>query len=597
MSYWSVQVVSRNSVIPAINTLPPIEQELTPTEQKFILEHLETWFADLERSTQPETAEANPYLATQFLSRFGLKNALDVFKFLKTAGGDVTLTMIVREIIKEELRIQSISEQNTAEMLRQQRLLFMLMGIIAQRKELAKNVDQLIRFENDKHLKSMHMEQKTETLSERPPVTLIDEMIDHYIETMKVLDEELDEIEDQLDHIEEELNEIEEEERRVEELHSHIEILDTFLQLPILQHPQENPAAFVQRRITSLMRELERYKEQEAQFKNKTTGDIRTQEMEKNRLGRHIRTIEHELNFHKVHLNPTVTNFEDLFHLALQQTRGKIQELQSQQSVSGQVHVELEGLQLRERGLLSALKVMRNKKILLNDQLEQVFDFSQARFSIKPEDARRLVQRKDGSYALLPKDADPENLIYQDWVQAQIAFEQAKAKIQTPRFNFMEKIQENLQRQRERKEHHLSLREVLQAQRMEMQNARKEMGEALKGAQAQRALLLKRDNLSPNPNPSPDFHESYSQMREKFEFLALKKPQKKDLDEVRNLVKNSSISPEVKGKLDQLIEQADNAPGKNYGATERLRFLRSARQLLKDVSPALDMDSTLRKKD
>lgn len=600
MLYGVSKVTYSRSVISAKETTTPVWQDLSPTDQKNITDRMEQWFADIERRNQPHNTETNPYLATQFLSRFGLKNASEVFDFLKTTGGNMVLTMIAREIMHEQSRVQELRERNAEEMLRQQHVLFIIMGLIAKREELAKNVDHLLQLEIDKHFLKEHAEHSHPKISEYHPIRIIEEMIDYYVETINALDKELDDLEQQLDQVEEELEAIEAEEQRIEAyheaLHAHIDILDTYLRIPLLNHPQESPTAFAERRITVLTQNLERYKEQEALFKNTTPDSTNTQNIVRNRLNSHIRTIEHELNFHKVHLSQTATNFEELFRLTLEQTRSQIQELQLQQSAPGELDAQIEGLKLREQGLASALKVMRNKKILLNDQLEQVFDFSQARFIIKPEEAKRLVQKDDGSYALIPKDADPDNLSEEEWLQAKRDFEQAKESIQTPRVNCLEKIQENLQKHMHRKEHHLSLREVLRTQKLEMQRARMEMGETLREAQDRRTFLLsRRPSVQQTSSPKSEPPASYAQMIEKFESLVLKAPKKDDIENARGIVERSSISPKNKGELNKLIEQV--APEKTMGSQQRLQWLYSAKRLIKDTSPTPEADPTLLKKD
>ena len=156
-------------------------------------------------------------------------------------------------------------------------------------------------------------------------------MIYHYLETIQALDEKLKQLEYQLEEIEEELATIEVEEQLMnayhEELHAHIDILDTYLKLPILNQPKEPPSTVAERRITVLMKDLEAFKEQERIYK-KNSEESRPQEIEERRISRHIKVLEHELNFHQVHLSQTVTNYEELFRLALEQTRAQIQELQ-----------------------------------------------------------------------------------------------------------------------------------------------------------------------------------------------------------------------------------------------------------------------------
>ncbi|CAM2924141.1 hypothetical protein LEAN103870_08860 [Legionella anisa] len=533
-------------------TVASMGQELNEAEQTLMTGRLQQWFADIEKSNDPNNTGTTPSLATRFLSHFGLKNASEVFYYLKTAGGKETVTMIARELMKQEDQIQLIKEQNEEALRKRQHIVFLLMGLIADREALAKNVDQLFRLEIEKHLMKDKHTEHTETISSRTPIEIIEAMISNYLKTIHALDVQLNKLEEQLDEVEKELTAIEEEEEQMEayheELHTHVDILDKYLALPILSHPQAHPVVF-----------------------------------------------EHELNFHQAHLSQTATNYEELFRLALEQTRSKIQELQTQSS-PGQLTPEIEGLQLREQGLHSALKVMRNKKILLNDKLEQVFDFSQARFIVKHEEAKCLIQKDDGSYALIPKDMDPKKMTQEQWEQAKRNFDQEKERIQTPRFNFMEKIQENLQKQIQRKEQHLSLREILQAQRSEMHRAREKMEETLSVAQTRKATLLGNNpRLSQRPSPKSDPHASYKQMVEKFESLVLKAPKKEDIEKARSVVKNSSISSEGKGRLDELIEQV--TPERIMGPQQRLQWLYTAKRIITDTSspkPEVDPNKTIK---
>ncbi|CAM2780763.1 Uncharacterised protein [Legionella steigerwaltii] len=593
-------MIPRRSVIDAIDRDTPVLNKLSPTAQKNISDRMEQWFADTEKYIYPNNTGTNSHLATQFLASFGLKNASEVFHFLKTVGGKATLTMIAREIMKEESRIESIRERNAEEMLKQQRhLVFLLMGIIAERQELAKNVDQLIRLEIDKHLVK-HPEYNIETVSERVPIQILEDMIAHYVETIKVLDEKLDELEYQLKQVEEELAIIEEEERRMEvyheELRTHIDILDTYLQLPIpdrSQGLQENPTVFSEQRIPVLEEDLERYKKQEELYKNTVSDNIQTQEVEKRRLSRHIRVTEHELNLHKDQLKLRTRTPEEFIRKALEKTRAQIQDYQP---IPGQLDPELEGLKLREKGLVHALGVMSSNSILLNEKLERVFILSQARFSIKPEDAKRLIQRGERSYALIPKGKEPNDLTEDEWVQAELEFEQVKKSIQTPRFNKLDKIEEKKQRFSQRKAEPEHLKELLQTQQLELQGAKKEMGETLRQIRARKTLLLHQSTrYSHTSTPKPETIQSKSQMVEQFESLILKAPKKEEIEKIRDMVDHSSISPENKGELNKLIEQV--APEKVMGSQQRLRFFKEVKHLISETSPSSHVDSTVQKKD
>lgn len=67
-------------------TVASMGQELNEAEQTLMTGRLQQWFADIEKSNDPNNTGTTPSLATRFLSHFGLKNASEVFYYLKTAG-------------------------------------------------------------------------------------------------------------------------------------------------------------------------------------------------------------------------------------------------------------------------------------------------------------------------------------------------------------------------------------------------------------------------------------------------------------------------------------------------------------------------------
>ena len=84
-------------------------------------------------------------------------------------------------------------------------------------------------------------------------------------------------------------------------------------------------------------------------------------------------------------------------------------------------------------------------------------------------------------------------------------------------------------------------------------------------------------------------------MVENFEFLTIKAPKKEDIEKVQNVIKNSAISSEVKGELNKLIEEV--TPEKIMEPDRRLKWLYSAKRLIKDVAPTPEIHVTMRKKE
>ncbi len=123
---------------------------------------LEQWFASLEKSnTNPtlnnELPEDDEGLATQFLSRFGMKNSLDVIAFLNSAEG-TDLTAMVHDELAEIAAMEDYEEFLAAEETkREHRMLgFLLLALMYEQGAEGHSFNEIIAAQNAQALKRAH---------------------------------------------------------------------------------------------------------------------------------------------------------------------------------------------------------------------------------------------------------------------------------------------------------------------------------------------------------------------------------------------------------------------------------------------------------
>lgn len=126
-------------------------QEVELTSSK-----LEAWFTSVEVSKQneEEQSDSDESLSSMLLSRYGLKNSIEVIHFLRSPAGESILTMISEQLAE----IASIQEYQRAEMLDAQRrydrmLAFLLLALIHKHDAKAKSLNEHIQQQIDKLLK------------------------------------------------------------------------------------------------------------------------------------------------------------------------------------------------------------------------------------------------------------------------------------------------------------------------------------------------------------------------------------------------------------------------------------------------------------
>lgn len=117
---------------------------------------LEAWFASVEvsKNSEEEQSDSDESLSSRLLSRYGLKNSIEVIHFLRSPAGESILTMISEQLAE----IASIQEYQREEMLDAQRrydrmLAFFLLALMHKHDAKAKSLNEHIQQQIDKLLK------------------------------------------------------------------------------------------------------------------------------------------------------------------------------------------------------------------------------------------------------------------------------------------------------------------------------------------------------------------------------------------------------------------------------------------------------------
>ncbi|WP_115707249.1 LidA [Legionella sainthelensi] len=578
----------------------PVSVTLNFTPNNF--EHL---FATIEKSHK-YSKKTDEYFSTQFLNRFGFQNPLQVVEFLRSPEGKTTLALISQELIKIEELNQHKAEQYREELLAKQRhLIFLLMGLMAKDKALAKQASEITQQQIEQKLKETKQSEQTKS-GKTSSVDVLDANIKAYSEAMTALDKKLDELEQKLAEVDNQLLLLENEAVLMNEKHAHltdhIEQLNTYLQLPILNdQPMEHYVAHTHQQIESLTTQINELKQQN----NESSPDPKIKHPV---LHRKIKMLEHQLAFHHTQLKKPPQCAEHVFEQLLEHVRERLNECQHlhDSQPSDYLLHELEGLKLQEQGLLHVLQVLRKEKILLNAELEEVNDFSQAHFVVDPSHKSRFQKRGD-CYAICTEEMDPDNLSEEDWLQAQLNYDKLKHEVRVVPVHRRECMQHDVENHQERKHHYKNLRKGFIEQIHDVKASKVQVLHALSSNKAQRAWLTQNREhtplgMSPKPSPvqinleadkvSPKFcpkpkHTpascSYSFMMNNLKRLVPTKapaPREEDINKLTRVLE-SVIPVERQNELHRLIDEV--CPGKIMSPELRRGWLDRAQNLIPDV--------------
>ncbi|AWN74268.1 hypothetical protein LEAN103870_02260 [Legionella anisa] len=540
---------------------------------------LEQWFANIEKGNGSTTTETDASLAAQFLARYGLYDAAQVIEFLKTFGGNETINMIAKAIMEEEAEIQYIREKSAEELLRQQRLLFLLMSFIEKSKAQAEHVSEQTQQQIDQKLKDVKAEGKKGN-------SIATNMVDAYARANKIqeLDKELRKLEENLLEVEEELEALEEEVLLMEENHAYLtddlDQLNAYLQVPLFNNqPITHYVAHASQQIATLTTQLATLRAQQAAPIPPTLSDTTEVQRTKERIDRRISMLEERLSFHQTQLLQPPQTSEQLFQQLLERVRVRLNEPeQIHESPTYRARAEV-GLRLQERGLSQALQILRNERILLNSQLERVYDFGQAQFIIDPSHMSRY-RRYGDSYAYFSEDIAPERqLTEEDWLQAKLNYDESRSNICTVNFFHNDQMKHDVESLRERTHSCQSRAQSLLNRIDHVQTTKLQ-------------LLPEKTPFSMTPKPQPK--SSYSLMLERLVPSHAPAPRPQDILNARHELE-AVVPPERKGALQELINEV--RPGVIMPPERRYSWFNKFRMLMPDIPvPEAEEDSKLKYK-
>ncbi|MBI2785764.1 MAG: LidA [Legionella longbeachae] len=581
---------------------------------------LEQWFASTERYNNPSKSTASS-LSTEFLSRFGLKDPSEVIEFLKSADGKRTLSLIRQELDKiESLNQYKEKQYRELALIIERRAIYILMASIAKEMAHAKKVSENTQQQIEKKLKET--KHGAEDINARTvALDVLQKNINAYTKAIQALDEHINEEELNLLEVEKILENLAEEVQQMEDLHEHINAhldqLHAYLDIPLLNQPIAHYITHANQQITSLTTQLTALRSQAAP---QNTGAVIIEQPHEPQKNKKIKMIEEQLEFHKNQIKQQPKNGEDVIQQLIQQAQNYIHEKQCQfenQSPPLQHQYEMEGMKMQIKGLQQFCHVFRNEKILLNSQLEQVYDFKHAHLIIDPSHKSRY-QKYNNSYVFLPEHVNHSQLTEKDWLQARLNYDRLKPKVQVAHVHHKEKMQQQKNNLNKRVQHYKDQHNELIDQIDAMKECKVGLLHALSDFKTQRQLLsqnpkaspfimspkppqVQRDNktktlslvpgLKSSFTPVPKPKSSYALMMKSLECLVPKHapaPRKEDIHQVKSIL-NSIVPPERKEELNQLIEEV--RPGEIMSPKIRLGWLYRAKKLIPDeniISPAMN---------
>ncbi|KTD41344.1 hypothetical protein [Legionella parisiensis] len=537
---------------------------------------LEKWFANIEKGNGSTTTETNSSLAARFVARFGLQNATQVIEFLKTAGGNETVNMIVKEIMKEEAQIQFIREKNAEEQLRQQLLLFLLMSLIAKNKSQAEHVSEQTQQQDNQKLKEARVEWNKESRS--IAANLAD--ANARANMLQELDKELRQLETDLQEVEKELEDIEEAVLLMEDHHAYItddlDQLTAYLQLPLVNN-QPITHAHVHQQIATLSSQLTALRAQHAIPIPTTTNDTTQLQLTKLRIDRKIRMLEDRLSFHKAQLEQPPQTYEQVLQQLLDRVKSRLNQPETVYESPTHREREEESLRLQERGLSQALQVLRNERILLNSQLERVYDFSQARLIVDPSHMSRY-RRYGDSYAYFSNDITHEHqLSEQDWLQAKLNYDESRSNICTINFFHNDHMSREVESLRGRTQFCQTRAQDLMSRIEKVQTTKLQ-------------LLPEKTSFSMTPKPQPK--SSYSLMLERLVPSHAPAPRPQDIIRAHKELE-AVVPPYNKDALHKLIDEV--RPDEIMAPEIRFSWFNRFKRLMPDVPvPEAEDESRLK---
>lgn len=404
---------------------------------------LESWFAAIERDEMENNAnngltpnlplqelQRDPYFATQFVGRYGIKTAKDVIAFLKSPAGDSVKIMIAEELAQvaalEEFKRQ---EYQTHE-IRQHRLLaFLLLGLLY-REAHARHVVEA----NTQQAEARVQQGEANTVQDQQRAkeqraAALNQSLNSFDNSASAIQSRLDEKQLELNSIQRELDEMA---LRYEAFDRNLNELDIQFQLPELG---------IDEQIASLEAEKAAI---EAQLQAQSPETLEMALVDPNappqlsdnghlrdRIAELTQRI-HGLKQHKAaSASAQIPTIEDKIKVLSDQLETQLKDMEEliekgQDDEARKILLEHNGLHLQIAGLKDMMSVLKGEKVLYKEDGQVAKSFDEAAF-VLPMD-KKVVKRDDKFYLIGAKQ-DLSTMEEHDLLQAQKDFERARPEI------------------------------------------------------------------------------------------------------------------------------------------------------------------------
>ncbi|KTC95766.1 hypothetical protein [Legionella erythra] len=409
---------------------------------------LESWFAAIERDQMENNAnngltpnlplqelQRDPYFATQFVGRYGIKTAKDVIAFLKSPAGDSVKIMIGEELAQvaalEEFKRQ---EYQTHE-IRQHRLLaFLLLGLLY-REAHARHVVEANTQQAEARVQQgeANVAQDQQRAREQR-VAALNQSLNSFNNTASAIQSRLSEKQLELDSVQRELQAINPEEMamRYETFDRHLSELDIQFQLPELDIDEQIASLEAQKAALEAQLQAQSPEALETALVDPNAPpQLVDSDSLKDRIAELTERI-HGLKQHKAaSANAQIPLIEDKIKALSDQLELQLDDMQQliesgQDDKARKILLEHNGLHLQIAGLKDMMGVLKGEKVLYKEDGQIAKSFDEAAF-VLPLD-KKVVKRDDKFYLIGAKQ-DLSTMEEHDLLQAQKDFERARPEI------------------------------------------------------------------------------------------------------------------------------------------------------------------------
>ncbi|KTD48840.1 Dot/Icm system substrate protein LidA [Legionella rubrilucens] len=409
---------------------------------------LESWFAAIERDEMENQAnngltpnlplqelQRDPYFATQFVGRYGIKTAKDVIAFLKSPAGDSVKIMIGEELAQvaalEEFKRQ---EYQTHE-IRQHRLLaFLLLGLLY-REAHARHVVEANTQQAEARVQQgeANISQEQQRAREQRTAAL-NQSLTSFNNTAAAIESRLSQKELELDSVQRELQAINPQEMalRYEIFDQHLSELDIQFQLPELDIDEQ--IASLETQKAALEAQLQA-QAPETLASALVDPNAPPQGLDSGNLREKIDQLSariHALKQQKIAgANAHIPQIEDKIKALSDKLESQLDDIQQliesgKDEEARKILLEHNGLHLQIAGLKDMMGVLKGEKVLYKEDGQVAKSFDEAAF-VLPMD-KKVVKRDDKFYLIGAKQ-DLSTMDEHDVLQAQKDFERARPEI------------------------------------------------------------------------------------------------------------------------------------------------------------------------